>query len=35
VRLKPEEMGALEAGVRRLTTLEKWFVEIPARAPDG
>jgi len=25
----------LEAGVRRLTTLEKWFVEIPARAPDG
>jgi Rhodopirellula transposase DDE domain len=35
VRLKPEEMEALEAGVKRLPTLEKWFVEIPAATPDG
>jgi hypothetical protein len=25
----------LEAGVKRLPALEKWFVEIPARIPDG
>jgi hypothetical protein len=35
VRLKPEEMKALEAGVKRLPGLEKWFVEIPAGIPDG
>jgi hypothetical protein len=35
VRLKPEEMGALEEVVKRLPTLEKWFVEIPAGVPDG
>jgi hypothetical protein len=35
VRLKPGEMEALEAGVKRLLTLEKWFVEIPAGIPDG
>jgi hypothetical protein len=35
VRLKPEEMEALEAGVNRLPTPEKWFVEIPAATPDG
>ncbi len=35
VRLKPEEMKALESGVKRLPTLEKWFVEIPAGIPDG
>ncbi len=35
VRLKPEEMKALEAGVKRLPALEKWFVEIPAGIPDG
>lgn len=35
VRLKPEEMSALEAIVKRLPTLEKWFVEIPAGMPDG
>jgi len=35
VRLKSCEMEALEAGVKRLPTLEKWFVEIPARIPDG
>jgi Rhodopirellula transposase DDE domain len=35
VRLKPGEMKALEAGVKRLLTLEKWFVEIPAGIPDG
>ena len=35
VRLKPEEMKALESGVKRLPTLEKWFVEIPAGVPDG
>jgi Rhodopirellula transposase DDE domain len=35
VRLKPEEMEALEARVKRLTALEKWFVEIPAGIPDG
>jgi hypothetical protein len=35
VRLKPEEMKALESGVKRLPTLEKWFVEIPAGMPDG
>jgi DDE family transposase len=35
VRLKPCEMEALEAGVKRLPTLEKWFVEIPAVIPDG
>ena len=30
VKLKPEEMRALEAQVVRLPSLEKWFVEIPA-----
>jgi transposase len=35
VRLKPEEMKALESGVKRLPTLERWFVEIPAGVPDG
>jgi transposase len=35
VRLKPEEMEALEAVVKRMPTLEKWFVEIPAGVPDG
>jgi transposase len=35
VRLKPGEMKALEAGVKRLPSLEKWFVEIPAGVPDG
>lgn len=35
VRLKREEMEALEAGVKRLSALEKWFVEIPAGKPDG
>jgi hypothetical protein len=35
VRLKPGEMEALEARVKRLPALEKWFVEIPARIPDG
>jgi transposase len=35
VRLKPGEMKALESGVKRLPTLEKWFVEIPAGVPDG
>jgi transposase len=34
VRLEPEEMKALESGVKRLPTLEKWFVEIPAGIPD-
>jgi transposase len=31
VRLKPEEMKALEKVVIRLPSLEKWFVEIPRR----
>jgi hypothetical protein len=35
VRLKPQEMKALEARVVRLPGLEKWFVEIPAGVPDG
>jgi hypothetical protein len=35
VRLKPEEMKALETRVTRLPGLEKWFVEIPAAEPDG
>jgi hypothetical protein len=35
VRLKPEEMKALESGVKRLLGLEKWFVEFPAGVPDG
>ena len=35
VRLKREEMEALEARVNRLPALEKWFVEIPAGIPDG
>jgi transposase len=35
VRLKPDEMKALESGVKRLLGLEKWFVEIPAGIPDG
>jgi hypothetical protein len=35
VRLKPEEMKALESEVIRLPTLEKWFVEIPGKVPDG
>ena len=29
VRLKPEEMKALESEVVRLPSLKKWFVEIP------
>jgi hypothetical protein len=35
VRLKSQEMKALEARVVRLPGLEKWFVEIPAGVPDG
>jgi len=35
VRLKREEMEALEARVNRLPAQEKWFVEIPAGIPDG
>jgi transposase len=35
VRLKPEEMEALETVVKRLPSLEKWFVEGPAGVPDG
>ena len=35
VRLKPGAMRALESEVKRLPTLEKWFVEIPAGVPDG
>ena len=38
VKLKAEEMRALEAQVVRLPSLEKWFVEIPAKpikVPDG
>jgi hypothetical protein len=35
VRLKPDEMKALESEVKRLLGLEKWFVEIPAGIPDG
>jgi transposase len=38
VRLKPDEMKALESEVIRLPSLEKWFVEIPAKPskiPDG
>jgi Rhodopirellula transposase DDE domain len=35
VRLKPDEMKALESEVKRLIGLEKWFVEIPAGIPDG
>jgi transposase len=35
VRLKPEEMEALETVVKRLPSLEKWFVEVPAGVPDG
>jgi transposase len=35
VRLKPEEMEALETVVKRLPSLEKWFVEVPAKVPDG
>ena len=31
VRLKPEEMEALEAEVIRLPSLEKWFVTIPRK----
>ncbi len=31
VRLRPEEMGALEAEVIRLRSLEKWFVKIPRK----
>jgi hypothetical protein len=31
VRLKSEEMEALEKNVVRLASLEKWFVEIPRR----
>ena len=31
VRLKPEEMEALEAEVIRLPSLEKWFVKIPRK----
>lgn len=31
VRLKPDEMKALESQVVRLPSLEKWFVEIPAK----
>jgi hypothetical protein len=32
VRLKPEEMRALELEVVRLPSLEKWFVEIPVKS---
>jgi transposase len=32
VRLKPEEMRALESEVVRLPSLEKWFVEIPVKS---
>jgi transposase len=38
VKLKPEEMKALESQVIRLPSMEKWFVEIPAKPgkiPDG
>src|SRR5262249_46237105 len=35
VRLKPEEMEALEAEVVRRPTLEKWFVAIPGKVRDG
>jgi Rhodopirellula transposase DDE domain len=35
VRLKREEMEALETRVKRLPALEKWFVEIPVGIPDG
>jgi hypothetical protein len=35
VRLKPKEMKALESEVVRLAGLGRWFVEIPARVPDG
>ena len=35
VRLKPEEMKALEAVVVRRPALEKWFVEIPGEVRDG
>ena len=35
VRLKPEEMKALEAEIVRLPSLEKWFVEIPIRPPKA
>jgi hypothetical protein len=35
VRLKPEEMKALESEVIRLPTLERWFVEIPGKVRDG
>jgi hypothetical protein len=35
VRLKREEMEASETQVKRLPTLEKWFVEIPAGIPEG
>jgi transposase len=35
VRLKPEEMEALETVVKRLPSLEKWFVEVLAGVPDG
>jgi hypothetical protein len=31
VRLKPGEMKALESQMVRLPSLEKWFVEIPAK----
>ena len=31
VRLTPKEMKALESEIVRLPSLEKWFVEIPAR----
>jgi Rhodopirellula transposase DDE domain len=31
VKLTPEEMGALEAEVIRLPSLEKWFVTIPRK----
>jgi len=31
VKLTPEEMGALEAEVIRLPSLEKWFVKIPRK----
>jgi hypothetical protein len=35
VRLKPEEMRALEAEVIRLPSLEKRFVEIPRRKGEA
>ena len=35
VRVGPKEMEELESRVVRLPSLEKWFVEIPAKVRDG